>query len=144
MVRERSAGAIIFRKTESGIRYLLLHYHYKTYYWDFPKGNIEEGEREEDTARREVKEETGLENIKFIEGFKEKISYFYRREEKIVFKEVLYFLVKSEEERVKLSEEHIGYEWVDYETAKSRLREKSKGVLEKANKFLQASLHAVK
>jgi len=142
VVRERSAGAVIFRKTESGIRYLLLHYHYKTYYWDFPKGNIEEGEREEDAARREVKEETGLENIKFMEGFKEKISYFYRREEKIVFKEVLYFLVKSEEERVKLSEEHIGYEWVDCETAKSRLRENSKGVLEKANKFLQASLHA--
>lgn len=142
MVRERSAGAIIFRRMEGRIRYLLLHYCYKTYYWDFPKGNIERGEQEKDTVRREVKEETGLENIKFIDGFKEKISYFYRREGKTVFKTVTYFLVKSEEERVRLSEEHIGYEWVDYETAKSKLRENSKRVLEKANKFLQASLHA--
>jgi 8-oxo-dGTP pyrophosphatase MutT (NUDIX family) len=142
VVRERSAGAIIFRRMEGRIRYLLLHYCYKTYYWDFPKGNIERGEQEKDTVRREVKEETGLENIKFIDGFKEKISYFYRREGKTVFKTVTYFLVKSEEERVRLSEEHIGYEWVDYETAKSKLRENSKRVLEKANKFLQASLHA--
>ena len=142
MVRERSAGAIIFRKMESGIRYLLLHYHYKTYFWDFPKGNIEKGESEEETARREVKEETGLEDLKFIEGFKEKISYFYRREGEIVSKEVLYFLAKSEEERVILSKEHIGSEWVDYETAKSRLKENSKKVLEKANKFLLASLYA--
>jgi len=127
---------------ESGIRYLLLHYHYKTYFWDFPKGNIEKGESEEETARREVKEETGLEDLKFIEGFKEKISYFYRREGEIVSKEVLYFLAKSEEERVILSKEHIGSEWVDYETAKSRLKENSKKVLEKANKFLLASLYA--
>ena len=142
MVRERSAGAIISRKMEGGIRYLLLHYHYKTYFWDFPKGKIEKGEREEDAARREVKEETGLEDVKFVEGFKEKISYFYKREGRTVFKTVIYFLVESEEEKVKLSEEHIGYEWVDYETAKSRLRKSSKRVLEKANKFLLPSLEA--
>lgn len=142
MVEEKSAGAVIFRKMESGIRYLLLHYHYKTYFWDFPKGNIEKGESEEATVKREVKEETGLEDIKFIEGFKEKISYSYKREGKTVFKTVIYFLVKSEEERVILSEEHIGYEWPDYETAKYRLRENSKRVLEKANKFLLSSLYA--
>ena len=104
MVRERSAGAIIYRNVENGIKYLLLHYHYKTYFWDFPKGKIEEGEAEEETARREVKEETGLEALKFVEGFKEKISYFYKRERKTVFKTVVYFLVESGEEKVKLSE----------------------------------------
>lgn len=120
MVRERSAGAIVYRKMENEIIYLLLHYHYKTYFWDFPKGNIEKGEAEEGTARREVKEETGL-DIKFAEGFKEQISYFYKREGKTVFKTVVYFLAESEEEKVTLSEEHIGYEWLDYDTAKSRL-----------------------
>jgi len=58
MARERSAGAVIFRKIDGEIRYLLLHYHYKTYFWDFPKGNMEEGEREDATVRREVREET--------------------------------------------------------------------------------------
>ena len=71
---EKSAGAVIFRKEDDKIYYLLLHY--QGGHWDFPKGNIEKGEKLEDTVRREVKEETGIENIKFALGFKEAIKYF--------------------------------------------------------------------
>ena len=64
MPREKSAGAIIFR-TENGIKYyLLLHYAPsepgKRGQWGFAKGHVEEGETEEETARREVAEETGI------------------------------------------------------------------------------------
>ena len=47
-------------------------------HWDFPKGHIEKGEKIKDTIRREVEEETGLKDIKFIEGFKEWIKYFFK------------------------------------------------------------------
>jgi 8-oxo-dGTP pyrophosphatase MutT (NUDIX family) len=139
MIKEKSVGAVIFRKDKE-IKYLLLHYRYKTDYWDFPKGNIEKGEEEEDTVRREIKEETGIEDIKFVDGFKEKISYFYRREGELVSKEVVYFLIETSISEVKISEEHVGYEWVNFDNAKKRLKENSKKVLEKAVKFLTGKL----
>jgi 8-oxo-dGTP pyrophosphatase MutT (NUDIX family) len=139
MIKEKSVGAVIFRKDKE-IKYLLLHYRYKTDYWDFPKGNIEKGEKEEDTVRREIKEETGIEDIKFVDGFKEKISYFYRREGELVSKEVVYFLIETSISEVKISEEHVGYEWVNFDNAKKRLKENSKKVLEKAVKFLTGKL----
>ena len=139
MIKEKSVGAVIFRK-DTGIKYLLLHYRYKTDYWDFPKGNIEKGEEEEDTVRREIKEETGIEDIKFVDGFKEKISYFYRREGELVSKEVVYFLIETNISEVKISEEHVGYEWVNFDNAKKRLKENSKKVLEKTVKFLTGRL----
>lgn len=139
MPREKSAGAIIFRRNKE-IKYLLLHYNYKTEFWDFPKGNIEKGESEEETVRREIKEETGIEDIKFIPGFREKINYFYRREGKTIFKEVIYFLVETSVKEVRISEEHVGYSWLDFNDAKERLKENSRKILEKANKLLLSGL----
>lgn len=137
MPKEKSVGAIIFRKDKNKIKYLLLHYKFKTEFWDFPKGNIEERETENGTIRREIKEEAGIDDIKFIPNFKEKISYFYKRGGRIIFKEVVYFLVETKGKRVKISKEHIGYEWIDFDIAKKRLKENSRNVLEKANRFLK-------
>lgn len=136
MPREASAGAVIFRREKNEVKYLVLHYRYKTDYWDFPKGNIEKGEIEEETVRREVKEETGIEDIEFVFGFKERVSYFYRRGGQTIFKQVTYYLAETKVTDVKISGEHIGYEWVDYQEAMNRLKENSKKVLKKANQFL--------
>lgn len=141
---ERSAGAIVFRRDKE-IKYLLLHYgaagfrslHSKGDYWSFPKGNVEEGESEEETARREIKEESGIEDIKFVDGFKEKISYFYKREGKTIYKEVVFFLAETKSEKVKISYEHIGFEWLGFEDAFTRLKFKNdREVFEKAHRFL--------
>ena len=81
MPREKSAGAIIFFMENSQPHYLLLHYpgtNRKGGHWEFAKGHIEEGEDYEKTVKREVLEETGLEDIKIIPGFKEHIKYFFR------------------------------------------------------------------
>ena len=140
MTKESSAGAVIFRKEGKKILYLLLHYQFKTDYWDFPKGNIEEGESEETTAMREIKEETEIKNIKFIAGFKEKISYVYKKNGDTIFKDVVFYLAEAKSKEVKISSEHTGYEWVDFETATKRLKENSRKVLMKADEFLNKGL----
>ena len=70
----RSAGAVVFRRTERGIRILVLRAFRN---WDFPKGLVETGEAQADCARREVAEETGLADLDwpFGEEFKETLPY---------------------------------------------------------------------
>ena len=142
---EKSAGAIVFRRENGKIYYLLLHYPasekgFKDY-WGFPKGHIEKGENPEETARREIEEETGLKDIKFIDGFKEWIKYFFKREGKNVFKIVTFFLAETSQKEVKLSFEHSGYEWLTFDEALERLTfRNSKEILKKANKFLREGL----
>lgn len=138
---EKSAGAIIFRKKEGKNFYLLLHYPSSSRsdktYWDFPKGHIEKGESIFKTAKREIKEETGLKNIRFIEGFKEWIKYFFRADGKNIFKIVTFFLAETQEEKIKISSEHMGYKWLPYEEAVKQLTFKNaKEILNKANDYL--------
>jgi len=139
---EKSAGAVVFRKEGNKIYYLLLHYpsgaRTPRNYWDFPKGHIERGEKEIETVKREVKEETGLEDIKFIEGFKKWVKYFFRFQGKTVFKIVIFYLVETKNKNVKISSEHIGYKWLPYEEALEQLLFKNaKEILEEANNFLK-------
>jgi 8-oxo-dGTP pyrophosphatase MutT (NUDIX family) len=134
-MHEKSCGAVVFKR-EEGFRYLLLHY--EAGHWDFVKGQVEPHETERETAMRELKEETGISDASFVEGFKEQIGYFYRRDGKTISKEVIFFLVESRESRVKISYEHVGYEWLDYEAAMARLTFlNARNILEKANAFLK-------
>src|SRR3989344_9005472 len=137
MKKERSVGAILFRKDEEA-KYLLLHY--EAGHWDFPKGHIEEKEAELDTIRREVREETGIDDIELVPNFKEKIQYYYKLNEELMHKGVVFYLAKTEEEKVKISFEHIGYIWLPYDKAMEKLTFKNaKEILEKADKFLKTN-----
>ena|SRR3989344_7942490 len=135
MKKERSVGAILFRKDEEA-KYLLLHY--EAGHWDFPKGHIEEKEAELDTLKREVKEETGIEDIEIIQNFREKIEYYYKSKGELMHKEVIFYLAKTETEQVRISFEHIGFIWLPFEKAMEKLTFKNaKEMLEKANSFLK-------
>lgn len=140
MPKEKSYGAIVFRKhKDSSVKYLLLHY--EAGHWDFPKGNQEKNEKEEMTASREIKEETGIEDIEFVDNFRETINYYYKKGEETVFKEVVFFLAQSATEKVTISKEHIGYAWLSYEHAFKKLTfNNSKELLRKANQFLYKNL----
>lgn len=138
---ERSAGAIIFRKEVGKTYYLLLHYPSNTKdrknYWDLPKGHIEKGENIEDTAEREVKEETGLIDIQFIAGFEELIKYFFRLKGKNVFKTVVFLLAETKTKDIKISFEHKGFKWLVYNEALEQLTYKNaKEIVKKANNYL--------
>ena len=69
--------------------------HYELGHWGFTKGTIEKGESKKETIAREIEEETGIKDIKFIEGFEEKISYFFRQKGKLFYKEVTFFLIEK-------------------------------------------------
>jgi 8-oxo-dGTP pyrophosphatase MutT (NUDIX family) len=140
---EKSAGAVIFRKDEGKVYYLLLHYpsavkEGKSDYWDFPKGHIEKGEKELETVKREAEEETGLTDLEFLDDFKEWIKYFFKYKGKTIFKIVTFYLAETETEEVKVSFEHIGFKWLPYEEAIQELTFKNaKEILEKAHKYLR-------
>jgi len=136
MPLEKSAGAIIFRRENSKIYYLLLHY--ELGHWGFPKGIIEKGEGIEGAAKREIKEETGIENIQFIPEFKESIEYFFKLKGKTIFKIATFLLAETKSRKVRLSFEHKDYTWLEYEDALERLAFKNaKEILKKANNFLK-------
>lgn len=139
MPKEKSCGAIVFKKQKDGIKYLLLHY--GAGHWDFPKGRQEKKETEEQAALREIKEETGIEDVEFVKGFNEKINYFYKQGKDAIFKEVVFFLAQSATDEVKLSFEHIGYAWLSYENAYKKLTfNNAKELLRKTNQFLYKRL----
>ena len=131
---EKSCGAIIFRRGGSS-SYLLLHY--EGGHWDFVKGHVEKGESETQTVTREIEEETGIRDLVFVEGYREPISYFYRRAGKTVKKEVIFYLVETKTQDVRLSREHVGFDWLTFERAMGRLTYKNaRDTLQKAHEFL--------
>ncbi len=85
-VEEKSCGAVIWRKTENGHEYLLAQH--GAAHWSFPKGHMEKGEKEADTAKREILEETGL-TVELDTRFRELVIYAPRRG---VIKDVVFFL----------------------------------------------------
>jgi 8-oxo-dGTP pyrophosphatase MutT (NUDIX family) len=111
---------------------------YTAGHWDFVKGNQEPNETEKQTVTREMMEETGITDAQFIDGFRESINYFYRRQGLTINKEVVFFIIESNVEEVQISFEHIGYIWLDYQHALEKLTFKNaKDVMQKAHTYLQ-------
>jgi bis(5'-nucleosidyl)-tetraphosphatase len=136
MLREKSCGAVVFVKKDDATKYLLLNY--AAGHWDFVKGNVEPNESEKETVTRELKEETSITDAQFIDGFREAIAYFYRRQGLTIHKEVVFFLMEAYTDKVELSFEHVGFVWLDYQHAMEKLSFKnSKDVLQKAHDFLK-------
>ena len=134
MKEEVSSGIILFN--DSGNRkFLLLNYPSK--HWDFVKGKIEEGETPHETALRETKEETGISNVEFLNGFKEEIEYYFRADNQDIHKKVIFFLGKTKTEEVILSHEHLDFIWLDYSNALNKITYKNaKDLLKKSKEFL--------
>ena len=101
-IHEHSAGVIPYRVDPlRGIRlYLVLHsatVRNPRAKWEFPKGGMEAEETTRETASREFREETGLANWSFQDGFERSLTYTYVRRSRKVLKTVTYFLVHVDE-----------------------------------------------
>ena len=138
MAPEKSCGAVIFKRNGNR-KYLLLHY--EGGHWDFVKGHVEKNELEKETVLRETEEEVGIRDLAFIAGYRELISYYYRRAGKTVYKQVVFYLVESRTDAVRLSREHVGFDWLSYDEAYERLTYKNaKDTLKKAHECLEGTL----
>ncbi len=90
--RETSAGGVVFRREADGPRFLLIHDGHGN--WGFPKGHLEEGEDPADAARREVAEETGLQDL-VLHAPLSTIDWFFRFRGRLIHKYCHFFLFES-------------------------------------------------
>ena len=88
---------------------------------DIPKGHVEKGETSEQAAVRETFEEAGLE-VELDRFFRHASNYWYKEKGETVRKTLVTFLTRvAAGTRVKISEEHAGYEWLGFEDAMERI-----------------------
>lgn len=93
IVREPTAGGIVFRRDKNGGIEILLIQDAKDR-WTIPKGHIEEGETAQQTAKREIGEEAGLHDVDML-GWLGKIHFRYRRIDKLVLMTTQIYLVRA-------------------------------------------------
>lgn len=129
----KSCGAIIYREN-NGVREYLVLFQKGSKTCSFPKGHIEFRETEEQTAVREVLEETGL-KIDLIDGFRK--TLFYRLPPKrIKEKTVVLFLAKTNETPKINKKEIIDFKWCTYDESLKILANSYAGPLIDADEFL--------
>ena len=130
MKYEKSCGAVIFRKDVDGWNVLLIR-HARGKHISFPKGHMEPGELESNTAEREVFEETGI-RVKVDRRYRAENRYNIRADiQKLV---VIFAAVTSQREITPQPEEIAEASWVPVEEALSRL------TYERDRKILRAAL----
>ena len=136
MTMDKSCGVILFN---SGKVLILTNSSISSRgggHWDFPKGHIDDGETEIQTALRELEEETGIVQVKVVDGFRDTITYTFSGGQEQIGKEVVFFLATTKESKVTLSHEHIDYSWLDFDSAFSRLTyDTARQVLQNAIEF---------
>lgn len=127
MKKEKSCGILVFDNDE-----VLVVFHNLGHY-GFPKGHVEKGETEEETAVREVKEETNC-DAKIIPGFREVITYSPKPN---VIKDVVFFIGEPITKELKPQEEETqDVFFVKQENAlKMITHEEERELLEKAIAF---------
>ena len=134
---EKSCGVVLFNSD----KFLLLQHINEDSrvdgHWDFPKGHVELGEEEIDTALRELKEETKIEDVDIIPSFKQFINYNISKDTLSVSKKVIFFLAETKVWDVSLSSEHQNFVWLDFEEAIERLTyDNAKNILKEAHIFI--------
>lgn len=137
MKYEKSCGAIIFRKFHGNTELLLIK-HANGGHWSFPKGHVEGNETEEETATREIKEETGLDVI-LDTTFREIVTYSPKKDTQ---KDVVYFLAKAKTfDYIPQEEEISQIRWVELNLAAGMLTyENDKQLIVKAKAALSGRI----
>lgn len=133
---EFSAGAVIYRHAGAGKRLLFLFLVKENGEYDVPKGHVERGESPETAAKREIREESGL-SVWFLPWASIDARYFFYKGREKVLKRLRVFIAETKTEKVRISHEHRGYEWLDYSQAQERIKFKDmRQTLQKAYDYI--------
>lgn len=134
MTMEKSCGALVFRRFHGNTELLLIK-HANGGHWSFPKGHVEPGETEEETALREIKEETGIDVI-IDPIFREVISYSPKKDTQ---KDVIYFIARAQNYDYTPQEEEISQiKWVEINRAHTILTyDNDKQLVNKAKQVIK-------
>ncbi|MEO8623385.1 MAG: NUDIX hydrolase [bacterium] len=118
--QETSAGGVVYRVDSDAPLYLLIRDSYQN--WGFPKGHLESGERAEDAALREVREETGIDDVA-LRGTIDTIDWYFRFRGRLIHKVCHFFLMETGQAHT--SPQHAegitACRWVDYAAARSAI-----------------------
>ena len=115
----RAAGLIIFRRKcfRAPLEYLLLQASYRRHHWTPPKGHVDQGESDMETALRETEEESGLKqgSLNVMENIRRTLNYEVWGKRKTV----IYWLaeLKDYDAPIRLSKEHQDFKWLSVESA---------------------------
>jgi ADP-ribose pyrophosphatase YjhB (NUDIX family) len=129
VVREPTAGGIVYRLNKKGGVEILLIADSKTR-WTIPKGHVEEGETPRQVAEREIREETGLKEMKTLDWLG-KINFRYRRIDTLVLMTTEIFLVqaKGDTDKIKPEEWMKGIKWFSANEALDKIEYEDIGKL---------------
>ena len=97
-IKEISSGGVIYYKKDDGYYFCLILDAYNK--WTFPKGHVEKGESLEETALRELEEETGLKKLKIKKYLGETEIKVHKPNKKSFCKLIKYFLIEAQENKI--------------------------------------------
>jgi mutator protein MutT len=112
------AGRVLLMKTGTG---------FHEAHWDFPGGRIQEGQTAIEALKREIEEETGIaevDNIEFFQGCISNHELTFEGMKPVGLVLMTYKVTIPEDSEIKLSDEHVEYEWVAMAEAAERLSNK--------------------
>lgn len=138
-LKDYSFGIVPVRRENGRALYLLIQH--RAGHWSFPKGHAEPGETALETARRELREETGIADVDVVEGRTFIEHYDTVKRGKDIDKTVTYFLgwVKRPDVRIQ-AEEVRDYAWLDAASAAERITfEETRRILAEAGRVVRDS-----
>lgn len=136
MQTEKSCGAVVFTREHGALRYVIICS--TEGFYGFPKGHMEPGETEEQTALREIYEETGL-NVHLIDGFRTTDEHPHHRPSRpTVMKHMVYFLAEYADQQPKAQLSEVSsISLMSYEEALKAFQfESSRRILTEAHQFI--------
>lgn len=139
---EHSYGVIpIYRRNNETLFLVIQH---NAGHWAFPKGRAEKGETHIETARRELREETGIKDVTLNTEHIFEERYFktkWRDRSKIIEKTVRYYLGDVSNPRVKVQKEEVqDYRWATYEEARDLITfDQGKKLLDQVAQLLKVA-----
>ena len=122
MKKEQSAGAVLYKVVDNKLYFLIEHMNLG--HTSIPKGHVEGNETLQETCRREIKEETNLENIEWDFNFKKVITYVPHLKGQVNEKDVTFFVGKVLEDTKpedKHDDEVASIEYCPFDEALSKI-----------------------